>query len=98
MTLPSGLRMAWTTDTTGSVAPGDGVKRKIPLPFTVATGNALSVISSQSGVGEDMADSFTKLITKVQATATHAIILAWNDGAIRLESLVSILIVERKNY
>ena len=99
MTLPDGLRMAWTTDSTGNVKPRSGLTRKIALPFTVSSGNEIAVISGQTDEGESMPENFTQLTTKVQATATHAVIHSWNDGSdLILKCCVSILIIERRVY
>ncbi len=99
MILPSGLRAAWTTDGTGNVAPKSGKTVKIALPFAIKAGNAISVLNSQTDIGNTAAAGYTQLTTKVTADTNGIYINAYNDDStMTLNTSVSILIIERKVY
>jgi hypothetical protein len=98
MTLPTGLRVAWTTEYTGVVGANDGFKKEIALPFSVDNPKKLCVVSSLTGTDEKMPDYFNSLTVKVNVTSTHAVALIWNDSQVQLESLFSIIVMERTVY
>lgn len=98
MTLPTGLRVAWTTEYTGVVGANDGFKKKIDLPFSVDNPKKLCVVSSLTGTDEEMPDYFNSLTVKVNVTSTHVVALIWNESQVRLESLFSIFVMERTVY
>ena len=98
MTLPTGLRVAWTTEYTGVVGANDGFKKEIALPFSVDNPKKLCVVSSLTGTDEKMPDYFNSLMVKVNVTSTHAVALIWNDSQVQLESLFSIIVMERTVY
>lgn len=99
LTMPGGLRAAWTTEGTGRIPPKSGATKEIELPFKIKAGNAISVLSAQTDIGATAEAGFTQLTTKVTATST-AVYLNWynDDNTMTLGTSVSILVIERIVY